>query len=218
MENQKYLKDIEAAIVALDQTKVEALVAEALEKGVAAIEIIKHSIAEGLYSIGDKFEKGEYYMPELMEGGIIAKKVIEILKPHLPVGEGGGKGKIVFGAVKGDLHDIGMNLVITQLEAAGYEVISLGVDISGMDFIENAKKSGADIIAMTALLTTTMPYFSEVINYLTDMGLRDKYFVIVGGGTTDEAYAKLVGADGTAQDAVQCVKLCDRLMAQKRSQ
>ena len=156
-------------------------------------------------------------MLELMMAGDLGKKLMAAITPHLPKVEGAQKpGKIVIGSSKGDIHDIGKNVVITQLQLAGFEVFDLGVDVPSMTFVDKARETGADIIAMSAFLTTTMAYFSEVINYLKDMGLRDKYRVIVGGGTTDAAFAESIDADGTAPDAIQAVKLCQNLIAMKK--
>jgi methanogenic corrinoid protein MtbC1 len=130
--------------------------------------------------------------------------------------EGVKAARVVIGSTKGDIHDIGKNLIITQLQLSGFEVYDLGVDVPSTTFIDKAQEVGADIIAMSAFMTTTMIYFADVINYLKDMDLRDKYKVIVGGGTTDAAYAESIGADGTAPDAIQAVKLCEILISEKK--
>ncbi len=207
------LKDeIAIAVSDLQEDKAEALVNDSLAQGIDA-KLLLDGVMAGLQEVGHKFEAQEYFMLELMEAGELGKKLIDTITPHLPKLEGAKSAKVVIGSTKGDIHDIGKNLVITQLQLAGFEVIDLGVDVPSMTFVDKARETGADIIAMSAFLSMTMAYFSEVIKYLNDMGLRDKYKVIVGGGTTDAAFAKSIGADGTASDAVGAVKLCAQLMA-----
>jgi methanogenic corrinoid protein MtbC1 len=214
--NMQILAEIANAVDELDEAKATNLVDEALKKGLNPIDVLQQGVVAGLKAVGHKFETKEYYMLELMEAGEIGKKLIDIITPFLPRIEGAKPARIVFGSSKGDIHDIGKNLVITQLQISGFEVYDLGVDVPSTTFIDKARELRADIIAMSAFLSTTMAYFSEVINYLKDMGIRDKYKVIVGGGTTDAAFAESIGADGTAPDAIQAVKLCERLMAEKK--
>jgi methanogenic corrinoid protein MtbC1 len=208
--------EIALAVADILEDRAETLVNDSLAQGVDA-KLLLDGVIAGLQEVGHRFETQEYFMLELMEAGELGKNLIGTITPHLPKLEGARKGKVVFGSSKGDIHDIGKNLVITQLELAGFDVIDLGVDVPSMAFIDKARETGADIIAMSAFLTTTMAYFSEVVQYLKDMGLRDKYKVIVGGGTTSEEFAASIGADGTAPDAVKALKLCEKLMAEKRS-
>ena len=207
------LNELAKAVEELEEEKSVDLVGKALQKGVNAVDILQKGVIAGLKAVGDKFETKEYFMLELMEVGEIGKKLIAMITPHLPVVEGAKAARVVIGSTKGDIHDIGKNLIITQLTVAGFEVFDLGVDVPSMTFVDKAREVGADIIALSAFLSTTMAYFSEVIKYLEDMGIRDKFKVIVGGGTTDEAFAKSIGADGTAPDAISAVRLCERLMS-----
>ncbi len=217
MENEvQMLDEIAKAVDELDETKATTLVDEALEKGLNPVDILQKGVVAGLKAVGHKFETKEYFMLELMEAGELGKKLIDTITPHLPRIEGTKTARVVIGSSKGDIHDIGKNLVIMQLQISGFEVYDLGVDVPSTTFIDKAREVGADIIGMSAFLSTTMAYFAEVINYLKDMGIRDKYKVIVGGGTTDAAFAESIGADGTAPDAIQAVKLCERLMAEKK--
>jgi len=217
MENNKQILDeIAKAVDELEEAKATTLVDEALEKGINPIDILQQGVVAGLKAVGHKFETKEYYMLELMEAGELGKKLINTITPHLPSIEGGEPARVVIGSAKGDIHDIGKNLVITQLEISGFEVYDLGVDVPSMTFIDKSREVEADIIAMSAFMSTTMAYFAEVVNYLKDMGLRDKYRVIVGGGTTDAAFAESIGADGTASDAFHAVKLCEQLMSEKK--
>ena len=209
-----FREEIVKAVEAIDYPKAEALVKEALQKGVDSTEVLQ-GVVDGMKAIGHKFETKEYYMLELMEGGDVGKRLIAIITPHLPRREGVKPSKIVIGTVKGDIHDIGKNLVITQLEVSGFEVYDLGVDVPSMTFIDKAKEVGADIIGMGAFITTTIANFKEVMGFLNDMGLRDKYKVIIGGGPTTQELAESLGADGWAPDAVSAVTLCERLITKE---
>lgn len=203
------------AVADLEEDKAEALVRQGLANGVDPKALLDGVVA-GLKTVGDKFAAQEYFMLELMMSGDIGKKLMALITPHLPKIEGGKSAKVVIGSTKGDIHDIGKNIVITQLQLAGFEVIDLGVDVPSMTFIDKARELNADIIALSAFCSTTMAYFAEVINYLKDLGIRNQYKVIVGGGTTDAAFAESIDADGTAPDAIGAVKLCNNLMAMKK--
>lgn len=207
------ISEIKEAIVELDDDRALELVKKAVEEGeYDPVDILKSGIMEGLKEIGNKFASGEYYLAELMIGGNLADQCIKILEPHLPKITGPKKGVVVIGAVKGDLHSIGYGLVAKQLEMAGYEVHSVGIDIPSMTFIDKAKEVNADIIGLSAFLVTTIPYCGEVINYLKDLNDREKYKVIIGGAETNQAVADSLGADGWAPNAPEAVILCDRLL------
>jgi methylmalonyl-CoA mutase cobalamin-binding domain/chain len=167
----------------------------------------------GLEQIGEKFEAEEYFLPELMLGGQIAERCIALIDPHLPRDRGAPRGVMVIGAVQGDMHDLGYSLVAKQLELVGFEVHSLGVDVAPMAFIDKAQEINADIIGLSTFLVTTIPACSEIIDYLRDMDLRERFKVIVGGGTTTQETADQLGADGWAPNAVEAVALCEGLMA-----
>lgn len=206
------IEKIREAIVDLEEDDALELVQEALDEGVDPSAILKDAIMDGLKEIGRLFGEGEYYLAELVIGGELTDKCIELVEPHLPKNEGEKKGTVVIGAVKGDLHDIGYGLVAKQLELAGYEVHQIGIDTPSMTFIEKAKEFNADIIGLSAFLVTTIPYCAELIQYLKDLGLREKYKVIIGGTETSQAYSDEIGADGWSADAVGAVALCNRLM------
>jgi len=163
--------------------------------------------------IGDQFQAGDIYLPELMLAGEAMKQCMEILSGALgSAGSGRRSGKAVIGAVSGDIHDIGKNLVATYLSLKGLEVIDLGVNVPPMEFVDKAEREKANIIALSALMTTSMPYQKDVINILSEMGLRHKYFVIVGGGPVTAEFAVQAGADGWASNAVAAAKLCGQLL------
>lgn len=207
------IKEIVDAIVELEDDKAIALVTEAVQKGeLQPVEILQDGIMKGLKEIGDRFGTGEYFLAELVLGGNLTDRCIEVLQPYLPKNTGPKKGKVVIGAVKGDLHTIGYGLVAKQLSLAGYEIIDMGVDVPSMTFIDKAREVNADIIALSAFLVTTIPYCVELINYLKDLNIRDQFKVIIGGTETNQAAADAMGADGWSPDAVDAVKLCNRLL------
>ncbi|MCL5736773.1 MAG: cobalamin-dependent protein [Actinobacteria bacterium] len=210
------VQEIAQAVSDLDNEKAESLVNDSLAEGVDA-KLVLDGVMVGITQVGHRYETGEYYMLELMQAGVLGKKLIKEITPHLPKVEGVKPAKVVIGSTKGDNHDIGKNLIITQLQVSGYEVFDLGVDVPSITFVNKAKELEADIIGMSAFMSTTMSHFSEVINHLKDIGVRDQYKIIVGGGTTDTAFAESIGADGTATDAVEVVKLCHRLIAESEA-
>jgi methanogenic corrinoid protein MtbC1 len=210
-----YKQEIASALVEIEEDKATGLVTEGLAQGTDP-ELLLEGVTEGLHEVGRRFETKEYFMLELMETGEIGKKLIAAITPYLPKREGALAGKVVIGSTKGDIHDIGKNLIITQLQLAGFEVVDLGVDVPTMTFIDKAVEIGADIIAMSAFMTTTMAYFGECVDYLRDMGLRDKFFAICGGMMCSPEFIASIGADGTAEDAVGTVKLCQKLIASRK--
>ncbi len=206
------LSKIAKSIEELDGKEAENLVRKALDEGVDPVKILEDGIIAGVRAVGEKFEKKEYFLAELYEGGEIAEKLVEIVGPRIPKEAGGARKRVVIGTVHGDLHDIGKNLVAMQLTMAGFEVRDLGIDVPAMRFIEEAESFKADIIAMSSLLMATMMNMAEVVNLLKELGLRDKYKVLVGGGPINPALAQMFGADGYAENAVEAVKVAKKLV------
>jgi 5-methyltetrahydrofolate--homocysteine methyltransferase len=161
--------------------------------------------------VGARFECGDLYVPEMMVAARAMKAGLAILKPHLSQDATVGMGKVIVGTVKGDLHDIGKNLVAMMLEGAGCEVIDLGTDVPPEKFAATARESGARVIGLSALLTTTMQNMRSTLEALEDLGIRRQVLVIVGGAPVTEAFSKDIGADGYAPDAALAVKLVQRL-------
>jgi methylmalonyl-CoA mutase cobalamin-binding domain/chain len=176
-----------------------------------APDLLIGSISEAFKAIGDKFETGVYYLPELLFAGTVAQKVLEILGPILSSG-GPSKalGKVVIGTVRGDIHDLGKNIVSLMLRPEGFRVIDLGTDVSPEKFAETVASEKANILCMSALLSTTRGEMRLVVQELKKRGLRDRVKVIVGGGAVDKSFAKEVGADDYGKDAIEAVKLCKR--------
>jgi len=204
--------------------KIAELIAEVSETATHAVEtalagggdplvLLREGVIRGLERIGEKFEAEEYFLPELMLGGQLAERCIALIDPHLPKDRGAPRGVMVIGAVQGDMHDLGYSLVAKQLELVGFEVHSLGVDVAPMAFIDKAQEVNADILGLSTFLVTTIPSCSQVIDYLRDMDLRERFKVIVGGGTTTQETADELGANGWAPNAVEAVALCEGLMA-----
>ncbi len=206
------VKEISAAFIRLEGDKTMALLEQALGAGVDPIEILQQGVTAALKEVGRKFEAGEYFLAELMMAGKLGERAMELIATHLPETTGPTKGTLVIGAVQGDLHDIGYGLVANQLKLAGFEVHKLGVNLPSMTFIDKALELNADIIGLSAFLVTTIPNCAEVVSYLKDMGIRDNYKVIIGGADTTKEKADAMGCDGQADNAVEAVALCERLM------
>lgn len=202
----RIFRSLTEAVVNFDIEGVRRLAQEVIDNGLDPYEAITEALNEGMRIVGEKYEAKEYFLSELLLAGESMKAALEILTPHLKTSGIKAIGKVVIGTVKGDIHDIGKTIVTTLLRSAGFEVIDLGVDVSAEKFIESIREADADILAMSALLTTTMPYMGEVVKGLEENGLRGKVTVIVGGAPLSEDYAKKVGADLYAVDAVEAVR------------
>lgn len=173
--------------------------------------LLIQSISEAFAVIGDKFEKGVYYLPELLYAGTLAQKVLEVLEPVLSSGGSPRtRGKVVIGTVRGDVHDLGKNIVSLMLKPEGFKVIDLGNDVSPDKFIETVASENADILCMSALLSTTRGEMKLVVDELKKRGVRNSVKVIVGGGAVDQNFAREIGADGYGEDAIEAVRLCKR--------
>jgi len=209
------LEKISKAIVEFDIDNIKNLVNQALEAGIPALDIVTKGMAKGMEIVGKKYEEKEYFLAELIMAGEVMKTGMEALEPHLKATPVGRKGVVVIGTVKGDLHDIGKNIVITLLKSSGFEVHDLGVDVDAQRFVEKVKETNADILALSALLTTTMVEMENVIKALKEASIRDKVKVIIGGAPITEEFASKIGADAFAVDAVQGVQKCKEMIAQK---
>ncbi|MHA1238445.1 MAG: cobalamin B12-binding domain-containing protein [Candidatus Odinarchaeia archaeon] len=213
--SSELLQEIYDAIFSFDDEAVYEAVKKALEKGVDPIKIIQEGITRALRDIGEKYEKGEFFLMHLMAASEATKRVIdELIQPALKekAAKSEYTGKVVIGTVEGDIHDIGKNIVAIMLLVGGFQVYDLGKDVPATKFVEKAKEVDADIIALSALLSTTLLNQRKVIEILKKEGLRDKFKVIVGGAPASEEWAKEIGADGYAPDAIKAVKLAERLV------
>ena len=204
------LKAIAENLIKGKAPEVKRLVEAALKEGVAPGKILDEGLIAGMSVVGDKFKKNEFYVPEVLIAARAMNQAMEVLAPSLK--EAGVKpiGKVAIGTVKGDLHDIGKNLVSMMLKGAGFEVVDLGIDVSPEKFVQ-AVKDGCKIIALSALLTTTMPQMSNVIKALKDSGV--KAAVMIGGAPVTQSYADEIGAAGYAPDAASAVDVAKKLLA-----
>jgi 5-methyltetrahydrofolate--homocysteine methyltransferase len=207
------IQGIYDAVVEGQHKAVAQKVQEALDAGTPADVILTQGLVTAMSEVGRLFEEGEFFVPEMLIAARAMQAGLGLLKPHLVEANVQSTGKVVLGTVKGDLHDIGKNLVAMMLEGAAFEIVDLGSDVSPEKFVEAVKTSGAQILAMSALLTTTMPNMKNTIDALESAGLRDKVKVIIGGAPITDSYAKQIGADGYASDASRAVSLAKALMA-----
>ena len=209
------MADFESIVEALtsgEKEKVIQQVRAELDDGTQAGEILTQGLIKGMDIVGEKMEKGDMFIPEVLRCAKIMQASLEILQPLLYDEEIKSAGKIVIGTVKGDLHDIGKNLVKMMLESAGFEVIDLGVDVTPEAFIKAIRETKANILALSALLTTTMPMMKQTIDSITEHGLRDNVKVLVGGAPVTQTFAEEIGADGYAADAGSVNRLARRLI------
>jgi len=197
---------IKRALVDLDEDLALRLVKEVLNAGVPALDILK-ACQEGMLEVGSRFECQEYFVSDLMMSGEIFKQISALLEPGLKTGKLQSSGKIVFGTVKGDIHDIGKDIVVTMLKSANLEVIDLGVDVSPERFVDALKQSGATILGMSGLLTLAFDSMKATIAALSAAGMRGETKVMIGGGPVDGNICKVVGADAWGTDAQQAVRL-----------
>jgi len=199
-------------IIAGDAGTVKQEVQVAVDAGSSAEDILKQGLVPAMKEVGELFEKGEYYVPEMLISARAMQGGLEILKPLLASAEVEPAGTVVLGTVKGDLHDIGKNLVGMMLEGAGFRLVDLGTDVPPDKFVEAVRDNKTDIIAMSALLTTTMPAMKTTINALTEAGLRSQVQVMIGGAPVTAEYAGNIGADGFAEDASRAASLAQKLL------
>ena len=190
---------------------------EGLETGLTPERMLFEALIPSLEEVGARFERGDFFVPEMLIAGKAMAGALEILRPLLAETGAQTIGTIVMGTVKGDVHDIGKNLVNIMFEGAGFEVIDLGVQVAPEKFIEAIKEHKPDIVGFSAFLTTTMPMFKANINALQKSGLRDQVIVMVGGAPVTQEYADVVGADGYAADASAAVARAKELLAQRRA-
>jgi len=207
------LKKIYQGVLDGDMDKVTTGVQAALDENVTAEAILKQSMMGAMAEVGQLFEDGEYFVPELLVAARAMQGGLQLLKPFLVAEAVEPIGKVVTGTVKGDLHDIGKNLVGIMMEGAGFEIIDMGTDVSPEKFVEAVKKSGAQVVALSALLTTTMANMPNTIKAFEESGLRNTVKIMVGGAPVTEEYAKKIGADGYAPDASQAAKVALALVS-----
>ena len=206
-------KELSKAVVEGETELTVDLTRKALDEGIAAKLVLDEGIIPGLKKTGELFENGEYFLPELLISGEAASGALELIEPALSAGNVPSRGKIAIGTVEGDIHNIGKNIVIMMLKGNGWEVTDLGVDVYAEEFCSSVEKGDFQILALSSLLTMTMPYTVKTIEALKSTGLRGKVKIMVGGAPTTQEWADKIGADGYAYDAPAAVRVATALIA-----
>lgn len=217
MTEDNIIEQISQAVIDGDDAVSAERTHAALESGVDPMSILNDGLMVGAEVVGNRFEQGEYYLPELLLTARALKSAMDVVKPALQGKYSGEasqvRGKIIIATIQTDIHDIGKNIVASMLTASGFDVTDMGVDVPLKSIVDKAEEIGADIIAVSSLLTTSMPYMKDLIDLLKGRELREKYSVIVGGAPVTKEWASNIGADGTAGNAVAAVKLVRTLLA-----
>jgi trimethylamine corrinoid protein len=210
MSDEKILKDLQNAILGYDSTAAVRAAKAAIAAKMDPLVAIEKGFVPSIEGIGEKFEKMEIYLPELMLAADAMRAGLALLLPLIPKGSKGAKATVIMGTVQGDVHEIGKNIVSSMLMAGGFNVVDLGVDVKTIAFVEEAKKAGAKIIGASALMSSTIGSQKDIVDYLVSSGDRKKHAVLVGGGPTTKEWAKEIGADGCGMTAVEAVKLATK--------
>jgi 5-methyltetrahydrofolate--homocysteine methyltransferase len=210
------LDAIAAAFTEGDYDSVKELVRQGLDDGLAPQALMDGGLVRGIREVGELFRLGEAFLPEMMLAAEAWEEGMAVLQPHLAAEPAAACGTVVIGTVKGDIHSLGKNIVTTMLRTAGFEVVDLGVDVQASRFVTAALEAHADAIAVTALMTTTMPQQREVIEHLVASGHREDVAVLVGGASTTQAWADEIGADGHGETAADAVSLAEEVCGRSR--
>jgi len=193
---------------------VAELVQEALDNGIDTNTILLEGLSKGMEQVGQKYETGEYFIPDMLTAAEAVEAGMKIMEPHLAgEGESEGKGKVIMATVEKDLHDIGKNLVSIMLKGSGFNVVDLGIDVPAARIVEAAEEEKAELIGLSALLNTTMVNMEDVVRELENKGLRDKIKVIIGGAPTSDDFAAEIGADGYGKDAFAAIRVAEKLLS-----
>ncbi|PWB53029.1 MAG: hypothetical protein C3F13_10440 [Anaerolineales bacterium] len=214
MQNEELFKEMAQSITDGDDIKAAELAQKSVDLGIDPLEAINNGFVNGVNFVGDQFSCGNMFLPELVMAGEAMKAAVAVLEPELAKRGTERKmlGKVVLCTVEGDIHEIGKTLVGTMLSATGFQVYDMGVDVPVMKVVEKAREVGADIVAMSALLTTTMVHQRDVIEALEDVGMRSKVKVMVGGAPVTQDWVKQIGADGYSEDAIGAARVAKQLL------
>jgi methanogenic corrinoid protein MtbC1 len=210
MGEEKILKDLQKSVLEYDSAGAVRAAKAAIAAKMDPVKAIEKGLVPSIETIGEKFEKMEIYLPELMLAADAMKSALALLLPLIPKGSKGAKATVIVGTVQGDVHEIGKNIVSSLLMAGGFNVIDLGVDVKTTVFIDEAKRNAAKIIGASALMSSTIGSQKDIVDFLVSSGDRRKYAVLVGGGPTTKEWAKEIGADGCGMTAVEAVRLANR--------
>jgi 5-methyltetrahydrofolate--homocysteine methyltransferase len=206
------LDDLNKSVVEMDVEKAEELTQKALDEGLEAEKILNESLVPAMDFVGEQYENGKRFVPEMLLSAKAMKSAMELLRPKLTESGVEPKARVVIGTVEGDLHDIGQNLVAMMLEGAGFEVHNVGTETTAEEFVQAATDKKATIVGLSALLTTTMTHMPEVIKALQEAGLRDKVKVLIGGAPVDKDFCEEIGADRYASDASTAVRAANEVI------
>ena len=214
MSNEELLKKIAELVAEGEEDEAVEAVKEAFAAGIAPLTVLNEGAAKGMDVVSAQYSSGEAYLPELVLAGDAMSAVIEVIFENMSTEDAAAskQGVVVIGQAKGDVHDIGKNVVSALLAVNGFEVVDLGIDVPVKTFYEKAVEAKADIVGISTLLTTSLPYLSDTLQYLTDTGVRDQFHFVVGGGPVTPEYATQMKADGWSRNAFDCVEMCKKLM------
>ncbi len=212
---EEILNRLAQSVVEMDEEGAKKAAEDALKAGIDAYEAIMKGLTKGMEIVNDKYEKEEYFVPEILMCSDAMYAGLEVLRPHLKAEKVSHKAKVVIGVVEGDTHDIGKNLVKMMLETAGFEIYDLGRNVPLQSFVDRALEVDANFICMSTLMTTTMDGMKEVIDLLKEKNVRDRFIVMVGGGPISQSFADNIGADGYASNAAAAVRKAKELLERK---
>lgn len=207
------LEQLTACVVEAEMDDVEELIKKELDAGTDPAAVLKDGLIKGMDIVGEKYEAGDLFLPEMLAAAMTMKDGVEYLKPHLVGDAAESAGTVVIGTVQGDIHDIGKNLVAMMLEGAGFQVVDLGIDVPTEDIVKAVKENKPQILGLSALLTNTMPAIKTAIDALKEAGLRDQVKVMIGGAPVTQEFADEVGSDGYASDAAGAVAVAREFMS-----
>jgi trimethylamine corrinoid protein len=218
MDKSQILEKLAAVVIDGTEEEAKALAQAVVAGNIDPLEAIEQGLSKGMTIIGSKFECGEAYLPELLMAAASFNAAMTVLKPVIDAQKKKVEkfGKVLIGTVKGDVHSIGKDIVASVLDTSGFDVVDIGVDNPSLNIIQEAEKIQADVIALSSVMTTTMPAQREVIDTLKEMGIRQKYIVIIGGGPVNQEWADRIGADGYGKSAIDAAALAKGLMAKKK--
>ncbi len=206
-DRDRILSDLARAVDGMDEDGAVRAAHQALDAGMDAYDAIAHGLARGMESVSDKYEKGVYFVPEILLCADAMYAAIAVLSPYLKAEGGAGRVPVIIGVIEGDIHDIGKSIVKLMLEAAGFPVHDLGNDVPVASFVARAREVGSGIVAVSTLMSTTMPGMGRLVTALKDAGLRDSFRVMIGGGPVSAAFAQKIGADAYGENAMAAVRL-----------
>ena len=214
MKKQQILENLAEAMIQGNQQLAKENAQKAIDEEMDPLEAVDDGLSKGMAVVGAQFENGDVFLPELLMAADAFKAAMEIIGPVIEANKQKTSklGIVLLATVKGDQHNIGKNIVATVLETNGFEVVDIGIDQSTLNIIEAAQKHNVDVIGLSSVMTTTMPYQKEVIDTLTEMGLREKFFVLVGGGPVSQNWADEISADGYGETAMDAVGIARNLL------